>query len=222
MSMNRYLRQVIHVLMSLVFPPHKDELLYRRLSPQTLSAHAVRTYTTGYPRTLAPLPYSDELVRKVIHTTKYYGSARGAELLGQVLGPFIAEELAERRMFGSFSTTLLVPVPLHPRRERERGYNQADRIAQALVAYLHDKKIRCAPHALERTRYTKPQARQKDRAKRKTNMVHTFSVPDATLVAGKDVVLLDDVVTTGTTLLAARDALIRAGAREVLLVAAAH
>ncbi|MFQ5458227.1 MAG: ComF family protein [Myxococcota bacterium] len=112
------------------------------------------------------------------------------------------------------SPDLIVPVPLHPRRLRARGFNQAHVLAEALVRRgAFAPATAFAPRALARVRETPPQARL-PRARRRANLRGAFrAVPGA--VRGRAVLLVDDVMTTGTTLDACARALMRAGARSV-------
>jgi ComF family protein len=106
---------------------------------------------------------------------------------------------------------LVVPVPLHPSRLVERGFDQA-----ALLALPVARRwgIPCAPRALLRTRPTPPQA-SLDRAARAANVADAFRCALPEKVRGRRILLVDDVRTTGATLGACVDALDRAGAREV-------
>ncbi len=115
-------------------------------------------------------------------------------------------------------TDVVVPVPLHPRRLAERGYNQAALLARAVADQLD---VPFAPRALERQRQTAQQARL-GRAERLVNMAEAFEVRDKPAVEGRAILLVDDVLTTGATLLACRDALIRSGAEEVRSVCLAR
>jgi ComF family protein len=158
----------------------------------------------------------------MIHAAKYRANARATLLLGEALAPPLSEELADKRMFGTFVAPLLIPVPLHPKRLRERGFNQSERIAAALLRHLPESGITLAPATLVRTRSTKSQAHTQSSHERIANMLGAFSVPDPAQVFNRHVILIDDVVTTGATLFAAREALLDAGASDVLCVAVAH
>jgi ComF family protein len=107
---------------------------------------------------------------------------------------------------------VVVPVPLHPARLAERGYNQAALLAAEAARELD---VPLAARALRRTRNTPQQARL-DRAHRLANVAGAFTVRDARAVRDKRVVLVDDVATTGATLAACTAALEAAGALSVI------
>jgi ComF family protein len=106
---------------------------------------------------------------------------------------------------------VVVPVPLHPARLAERGFNQSALLARRVVRRLD---ARFAPRGLARTRDTPRQAAL-DRAARATNLAGAFRVPDPAVVREQRVLLVDDVATTGATLAACTLALLDAGAASV-------
>jgi len=113
---------------------------------------------------------------------------------------------------------VVVPVPLHPARLAERGYNQAALLAAAVAREL-DAPLEA--RALVRTRHTSQQARL-DRAGRLQNVAGAFAARRGAGVRGKRVVLVDDVATTGATLEACRAALLEAGAVSVTALCVAR
>ncbi|MCJ7502755.1 MAG: hypothetical protein MUP80_06825, partial [Acidobacteriia bacterium] len=120
---------------------------------------------------------------------------------------------------------ILVPVPLHSSRERERGFNQAELLAQGLARGLARAREIGAPRleagCLRRTRATAPQTGLSLRA-RQENVRGVFSVVRPERVRERVVVLVDDVMTTGATLSACAQALKAAGARAVLALTLAR
>jgi ComF family protein len=110
----------------------------------------------------------------------------------------------------------IVPVPLHPRRLAERGFNQAALLARRIARRT---PARFLPLSLSRVRYTAAQA-QLGRAERLSNAEHAF-VARSEQLCGRRIVLVDDVLTTGATALACSEALQQAGARlcAVLVIA---
>jgi ComF family protein len=155
-------------------------------------------------------PFSG-VVRRALHMLKYAGERRLAVPLG--------EAVASRWGRAGAGGELLVPVPVHASRRRERGYDQAELIAQAAAAALG---LPCHA-ALARHRATDPQY-QLDRRHRAANVADAFVVwSDAARgIAGRWIVLVDDVVTTGATLGSAAGALVAAGALAVSAVTVAR
>lgn len=156
-------------------------------------------------------PYEGSL-RVAIHELKYRGrrrvAARLAEELVQADGVFPVLEGADA----------LVPVPLHPRRLRERGFNQAELLA---LAVGRSTRLPVLRGALLRRRDTLPQAGL-SAARRRANVASAFVVRRRGLVAGRVLVLVDDVTTTGATVHACAAMLRECGAKDVRLLSAAR
>ena len=109
---------------------------------------------------------------------------------------------------------MVVPVPLHGRRLRQRGFNQSDLIARATLRHSSSTGFRLNTKCLERQRETVPQAGL-TRHQRRANLRGAFVVRDPEAVRGRDILLVDDVFTTGTTIGECARVLIRAGAARV-------
>ncbi len=104
----------------------------------------------------------------------------------------------------------LVPIPLHPQRERERGFNQSELLAREIGAKL---SIPVSPHGLRRIRHTMPQVTL-GAEERKRNVAGAFRC-NSDALKGKSILLIDDVCTTGATMDAAAEAAWECGARHV-------
>jgi ComF family protein len=147
------------------------------------------------------------------------------ERLGTRLGSLLLEPWETLRAAASITgTVLIVPVPLHRARERERGYNQAKVLAEGFVLALTRKKgvgsaAKIDSRCLVRKSSTTPQSGLSLHA-RSENVRGVFTASER--VQGQDVVLVDDVMTTGATVSACAVALKRAGARRVAVLALAR
>jgi ComF family protein len=140
----------------------------------------------------------DESARAAVHRLKYEGWWRVAESLAEAMRGL--EPLTGR--------ISLIPVPLGARRARERGYNQSERIAAALARHVG---VTVRTDLLSRTRETRTQTTLTPEARR-ANLAGAFTAVE---VRGLAVVLVDDVFTTGATLVSAAEALASAGAASV-------
>jgi ComF family protein len=214
--------EVVRIVFTTLFPTHPRDAWLDVVDPDTLARLAHPPITRFGTTMIAPLPYHNTLIKRAIHAAKYHGHIRATQVVGRAIAPTLLEELADKRMVGSFERPIMVPIPLHPMREEERGYNQSERITQAILQVLQDPTIRLHTHALVRIKHTSRQARTKNKQERLSNIEGAFQAPDYTTVQNRDIILVDDVITTGATMYAARTALLDAGAREVLCVAVAH
>ncbi len=135
---------------------------------------------------------------------------RGFRRLGRGLARFAARSLKKEEMMW-WEADFLIPVPLHPRKRRQRGFNQAEVIARELSRL---KGIELAGSALVKVKNVPPQTGL-DMEERRKNVRGAYRVRNGKTVEGKVVILIDDVCTTGSTLRECSSALKAAGAKEV-------
>ena len=157
---------------------------------------------------LTPFAY-EGVVRTAVQHLKYRGL--------RSLAPEMARPMARELAVAVPPPFTLVPVPLHPTRLRERGFNQAELLAREIARVL-DAPL--APAALRRVENTPPQVRTATAAERLRNVRAAFAASQPP--RGGTLVLVDDVTTTGATLSSAAHALLSAGASRVYGLAFAH
>ena len=172
-----------------------------------------RALKLPYSRCLAPWVYEFP-VTQLVQALKYEGALANARVFGTRL---VAQALREQADDPWPDEALVVPVPLHPSRLVERGFNQSHEIARIVSRALD---LQLAGPGLRRIRGTAPQVGL-SRQQRAGNLSGAF-VADPSLVAGRHIVLIDDVVTTGSTVAAAARALLDAGAFGVVVWALAR
>ncbi len=152
--------------------------------------------------TRAALFYGPPL-SSAIHRLKYHGDVQLADNLGKLLSQ------SWREWRDEIAVDVVMPVPLHPQRLQQRGFNQAEQLAAVLC---RDYQLALETNSLFRTRNTLPQ-RSLGARRRVGNVKSAFTV--VAEVQGVDILLVDDVVTTGSTLLACAHALLDEGANSV-------
>ncbi|MBN2398041.1 MAG: ComF family protein [Deltaproteobacteria bacterium] len=147
-----------------------------------------------------------------IHLFKY----RGDISVGEALGRMMAQASYDSLAIGRYS--LVIPVPLHPSRLRRRGFNQSLILARE-VSRRHSMPLDFS--VLRRTVYTEAQVTLSGK-ERKENVRGVFEVNDRSRVRGRRVLVIDDVYTTGSTVMECARVLIKNGAREVAVLTLAR
>jgi len=152
--------------------------------------------------------YDNELLRESIHLLKYSKVTDLSKILGELAANYWRTYLNDIQR----KLDVLIPIPLHSRRLRQRGFNQSELIAKELNSAIG---IPIETEALERLKNTLPQVKIKNKEKREINMRNAFLVKNKEAVREKTIILFDDVATTGATLDDAARALKESGARSV-------
>ena len=166
----------------------------------------------------------EDVMRCLIHLLKYEGMEPIATVLGKRLASQVAALL--RPMAGK-DPVLVIPVPLYRTRQHERGFNQARLLAQAVIRQLRTSdqcaRLELAPGLLERRRSTESQASLTTHQRRR-NLRGAFFVSEAAAarLRGRNVLLIDDIYTTGATARACSQALQKAGAARIWVATAAR
>ena len=206
--------------LEMLAPERESSRAVHSLTAEELSAYAEPAEEIGADRK-ALFAYRDPLIRRLIWEIKYHVSPKAIALAAEILAADLAEEIAERALFDGLSGVLLVSIPASSSRAAERGGDSLTLIATRTAQILGGVCAH-APRALYKTRDTKPQTTLGNRAERLKNVVGSFAIREGVAVRDRDVIVLDDVTTTGSTFLEARRALRAAGARRVICVALAH
>lgn len=193
----KMIRTIGEQLLDIILPPRARAL---RMRSRTLSDLAITptahelcgiTITTLFD-------YRSPAAQDAIRSLKYDGSEKSATLLAEALADHLREEIVQIKSF-SPRPIILVPVPLHTSRRRERGFNQITRVLRALPGEFQDGSL-CSIDAtlLTRIRAT-PQQTKLSRSQRLKNVRGAFSA-DHDAALSVHMILIDDVVTTGATL----------------------
>lgn len=154
----------------------------------------------------------DGAIGEAIRQLKFYEKRTLLPVLGELVRDFVEREMDAEQY------EALIPVPLYPVRRRERGFNQSELLADELAESFPNAQTE---RVLRRVRPTAVQSRLKSPEARQANVLGAFSAPEPERIAGRTVLLIDDVVTSGSTVEECCRVLLAAGARvvDVLCVA---
>ncbi|MCW9054447.1 MAG: ComF family protein [Candidatus Pacebacteria bacterium] len=203
-------------LFNLIFPPTAIEREIRSLTPASLAERFNPIEAHGVT---ALFSYHDPLIKQMVWRLKYKNDRYVAKLFGELLREFLLEEFADSYIYDSDTPIIVVPLPLSFFRRASRGYNQAELVVRELQGL---DGIAVQTDILKRVRYTKPQTSLRSQRARRENIKGSFRVHASKNIARAHIVLVDDVLTTGSTLREAKRALKDAGVKKVSCLALAH
>ena len=146
----------------------------------------------------------DKALQSLIHSFKYNKRFLNAKFLGVLIGKELGEEII------NWNIDLIIPVPLHHLKKAERGYNQSEFIVNGLSRKLG---IPFTTKAIKRIRYTESQTTF-NQVEREKNISNAFKVRSKKKIIGKNILIVDDVITTGSTIRECGKALIEGGAKS--------
>lgn len=183
-------------------------LIYSFLCPSCSQKIQINTTVDKKTGLAAAVSYSDEIPRQLIFLLKYQKIKTAAVPLGEILTQYLIRNLAlDIRNFS------IVPIPLHWRREKKRGFNQACLIAEQLSRNTGRPVLK---NALKRIRNTPSQVELKEKKKRAMNVYGCFAVENPEFLTSKNIIILDDVSTSGATMQEAVKTVRKAGAKKII------
>ena len=204
-------------ILNLLFPPQEQEQRILELKEEDLlKLQLVKQFDKNC---IALFPYQHPTIKHMVWLLKYRDNAHVSDLFAKAGGEYLTLVLEDLYLFSNFKDPLLIPMPISPARLRERGFNQTERIAEKIVTQFPYISL-CNKNVLIKYRESKPQTTlpRKDRL----NNVKNTLKGDERAISGRNIILLDDVITTGSTMKEARETLRKAGAKNILCVALAH
>ncbi|MFN3188380.1 MAG: ComF family protein [Candidatus Paceibacteria bacterium] len=184
------------LLIDYIFPPSPEELLVRKATTEDI----MKEYCPSLKSDVYFFSnYQRKLIKASVTTAKFTHNKKAVLLLSTILKTWLEEHTK--------CDTLLIPIPLHSKRERERGYNQVRRV----IEEVKHPQIITSNNVLKRNRHTVPQT-SLEKNERVKNLTDAFSVNTKNLALAlspetKRVIICDDVCTTGSTLREARKVL---------------
>jgi len=164
--------------------------------------------------------YKDRRVKAIIWELKYRENTLPLGTIGKILYDEILSIISDIILFNTNAEFLLIPIPMTENAKVERGYNQSEFIAKAIIENDSQRILLYAPQWFRKIKDTPKQSRSESRIDRVKNLENCFEADPR--VEGKYIFLIDDVITTGSTLKEARKTLLEFGARDVFALTIAH
>ena len=212
-------REIVYSLRDFLFPPvcpscegnlQADEIIcsscYDKLAAETFSYSPSVRIIGNTAEVSVLLPY-DSMCRRIVHALKYHGVAS----IGSVMGKLMAQKTLKD--FSVSGSAILIPVPLHPDKLLERGYNQSEYLARGFSSFS-GHKIKTG--ILKRIKYTETQTHLSP-DERSENVRNAFVFTGKSSLSEQDIILIDDVMTTGSTLASCVRTLVNGGAEKILV-----
>jgi competence protein ComFC len=177
------------------------------------STHKATTYLFNY---------KNAIIKKALWSLKYKNNKEVGKIFARILYDKILEELSDEKLFSNFQNPLLIPIPLSKKRLKTRGFNQSEIIAQEMSVLDNSNSFTFTKDVLYKIKDTPSQVSIKDKEKRLRNLHGCFSVNSDKNIKDKNIILIDDITTTGATIAEAKKILLSAGAKKVIAFTIAH
>ena len=203
-----------------VVPPRTNFAIVKRLDEKTIDSLPKAPKVDDMDWIYPLFHYKDNRVRAIIWELKYRENTSPLEHIGKLFYEEIIDLISDIALFNSDAEFLLIPVPITLDRRTERGYNQSEWISKEILKNDLTHTLLYAPQWFEKIKETPRQSHSESKQDRIQNLIGSFRADPK--VGGKYVILIDDVVTTGSTLSEARNTLLSSGARDVFAFTIAH
>lgn len=168
------------------------------------------------------LPYKNNLVKKNIWDLKFNKKFKISNLFGEIIYENLPDILEDLKIQKNFNNPLLISIPISFTRKVFRGYDQNNLIIKSFIKYGGGNFIEWEKNNLKKIKNTKPQFKIKNKEKRIENIKNSLKIKKPEKIIGRNILLFDDILTTGATLNEAKKALKKAGAKKIIFMVMAH
>ena len=214
------IQDFFETILSFILPKNANVMEIEAMTEAQLAEKLPHASELGENSLKALFQYKNKIVQKAIWEIKYKGNGKIMEKFSKLLYEFILEEISEEASFTNFTNPLLIPIPASKSTIRERGFNQCELIAKEIQKLDREANFEICLDALTKIKNTPHQSKLKNRAERLRNLEGSFKATDK--VKGRNIILIDDVITTGATMKEAMKTLRNAGAKKILGFSIAH
>ncbi|MDE2188340.1 MAG: ComF family protein [Patescibacteria group bacterium] len=210
----KILKEILLIIFDFIFPRRDDDAAIVNLSPKKFYATVPRWNEEAYPNIQAIFHYQHPQAMAMVKEIKSFKSRHGAAIAGYALAKKI-DQL-------EIHSAILVPIPLSKKRRKERGYNQCELVLRSLSPqFLQERDLEIRTDLLERVKDS-PKSALQGRAGRIAAATGIFTATCDLSAESRPIIIIDDVVTTGSTMTAAMETLRQAGTKNVSGIAISH
>ncbi len=168
------------------------------------------------------LPYSNKLISKSIKDFKFRNKISNADFFGEILFENTLDYIENLKIKENFNNPILITVPISFWRKIKRGYNQNDLIISKFMKLGGNNFIFWEKNNLIKIKHTKPQSLMSNKTERLKNQKNAFKLKNIEKIKGKNIILFDDIYTTGATINEIKKLLYKKGAKDIKIIVLAH
>ncbi|OHA17493.1 MAG: hypothetical protein A3H57_00560 [Candidatus Taylorbacteria bacterium RIFCSPLOWO2_02_FULL_43_11] len=220
MSILFKIKKISTAVLEFLLPLNDAEKAFKKLSLEEFVSRAKTSAPVNIKDAKTLFSYQDKIVKSAIHLLKYKKDDGAAKLLGQAMANVAEEWLNDLQTFENFKNPVLIPVPMSKEHLVERGENHTEKLCLHLLNFLPKDLAKVDTQSLKKAHDTKSQVKTASRSERLKNLSGSFEANEK--ICGKNILLIDDVITTGATIEECRKTLYEKGARRVMALAIAH
>ena len=215
------IKYFIDFILNLILPKNTEIMEIENMSEIDVLNNIPLALEIKNSKYKALFQHKNKLSRKAIWAIKYGKNKKIIEKFSNLLYEFIIENISDEMSFSTFDNPLLMPIPMHKNNLKERGYNQSELIVRKIFEIDQGKNFDVSFDTLVKIRQTPHQSELKNKTDRLKNLKDCFHIENQK-AKNRNIILIDDVITTGTTMNEAVKTLKNAGAKKVIGFSITH
>lgn len=215
-----HIKKVFGYFLELFLPLRSDFEIVKNLDEEKIHSLPKASGVENEDWITPLFQYRDRKVKAIVWELKYRENIIPLGTIGRMLFDEISAVIGDVLLFNTKAEFLLIPVPMTEKSKAERGYNQSELICKSIIENDNERILLYAPQWFLKIKETPKQSKSESKADRIKNLENSFRADER--VSGKYVFLIDDVVTTGSTLKEARKTLMDSGVLDVFAFTIAH
>ena len=208
-------------LLSYILPKEENTIFIENMTEEYIMREITQANQTSNNNFKALFQYKNKIFKKAIWEIKYHANKKIIQKFSKLFYEFIINEISDEISFSNFNNPLLIPVPISKNNLKERGFNQSELITKEIKKLDIDNFFELSLNSIFKIRNTPHQSKLKNRTKRLKNLKGCFYA-NKEIVKNKNIIIIDDVITTGATMTEISKTLKEAGAKKVIGFAIGH